>query len=118
MNNKNKLSALKIIGILAALTIFGLAVLSMISGMRYDNVAKVANDEITKKDFKLDKNINTETLIGNHFKNENGFHVYEDKMVKFYVDNPVLKGQQSDTFFVNFETDDEKYNLKYEFYFQ
>lgn len=100
--------ALKIAGIGGGLIFLGLCVASMLVVPSPDNVAKVANEAITKRDFKVNKDINTETLIGNHFKNVNGFHIYEDKMVKFYVDNPVLRGEDSDTFFVNFEAKNEE----------
>lgn len=98
---------LKVAAIGVGLIFLFLYVATMLLVPSPDNIAKVATETITKKDFKADKSINTETLIGNHFKNVNGFHIYEDKMVKFYVDNPVLRGEDSDTFFVNFETKNE-----------
>lgn len=103
MKNSSGKKVLKIAGLGAGLIFLSLYVATMLLVPSPDNVAKVATETITKKDFKADKGINTETLIGNHFKNINGFHIYEDKMVKFYVDNPALRGEGTDTFFVNFE---------------
>lgn len=108
MSNANDKAALKVVGIIAGLAIFGLAIISLVSGMRYDNVAKVANKNISKSDFQIKSDVNTVDFLGPHFKTINGYQVYEDDFVKFYVDNPRLSGKKSDSFFVNFEAKNKK----------
>lgn len=99
---------LKIAGGGLAIGVLAICVLSLLSNREYSNVAKVANENMNKDSFFANKNINTENFIGNHFKVENGFHVYEDNFVRFYVDNPLLQGKKSESFFVNFEAKSTK----------
>lgn len=95
---------MKTIGIILVLFLLWFSFRVILEERNYDNIVKVVNEHTNKKDFEVTKDINTIDLIGNHFKVINGYQIYKDDYVTFYVDNPLLRNKKSDTFVVNFET--------------
>lgn len=105
---RGQMKLLKVAGGVVAIGVLAICFLSLLSDRQDGNVAKVANQNMKKDSFFADKNVNTETFIGNHFQVKNGFHVYEDDFVRFYVDNPLLQGKNAESFFVNFDVKSKK----------
>lgn len=98
----------RVVGGVTAIIILTVAVMIGKAGADKDNIVRVVNKATQSDDFFVSDKIDTATLLGIQASAVNstvdGYKAYKDRNVLFYVENPKLKLQESDTFSVNFKT--------------
>lgn len=98
----------RVVGGVAAIIIVTVAIMIGKAGADKDNIVRVVNKATQSNDFFVSDKIDTATLLGIQASAVNstvdGYKAYKDRNVLFYVENPKLKLQESDTFSVYFKT--------------
>lgn len=72
------------------------------------SILRVVNKSMSSQNFRVSQSVDTATFLGSQSKAINtevdGYKAYKDDNVIFYVENPLLKNKESQTFFIHFKT--------------